>query len=130
VGDRGVRLSTGQQQRISIARAFLKDAPILLLDEPTAALDVQTESELLEGLERLMADRTVLVVAHRLSTIRNADRIYVLDEGRVVECGGHAQLLAAGGAYARLWAAQSSEGAGPRPLAASSSPAGGAEGEG
>jgi subfamily B ATP-binding cassette protein MsbA len=102
VGERGVKLSVGQQQRISIARAFLKDAPILLLDEPTSALDANTEADFLESLEALMAGRTVVIVAHRLSTIRSADRIYVLDRGRVVECGSHDELLAAGGAYRRL----------------------------
>ena len=87
VGERGVKLSLGQQQRISIARAFLKDAPILLLDEPTSALDATTEADFLTSLEALMSGRTVVIVAHRLSTIRGADRIYVLDHGRVVECG-------------------------------------------
>ena len=102
VGERGVKLSLGQQQRISIARAFLKDAPILLLDEPTSALDAATEADFLTSLEALMAGRTVVIVAHRLSTIRGADRIYVLDHGRVVECGSHAELLARDGAYRRL----------------------------
>ena len=103
VGDRGVKLSVGQQQRIALARAFLKDAPILLLDEPTSALDLRTEADLLDGLADLMAGRTVLIVAHRLSTIRHADRIHVLDHGQVIESGDHDDLLAAGGAYARLW---------------------------
>ena len=94
VGERGVKLSLGQQQRISIARAFLKDAPILLLDEPTSALDAATEADFLASLEALMAGRTVVIVAHRLSTIRGADRIYVLDHGRVVESGTHTELLA------------------------------------
>ena len=102
VGERGVKLSVGQQQRISIARAFLKDAPILLLDEPTSALDANTEADFLASLEALMAGRTVVIVAHRLSTIRGADRIYVLDDGRVVERGTHAELLALGGAYRSL----------------------------
>ena len=103
VGDRGVKLSVGQQQRISIARAFLKDAPILLLDEPTSALDAATESDFLDSLERLMAGRTVVIVAHRLSTIRSVDRIYVLDHGRVVEEGSHAGLLERDGPYRRLY---------------------------
>ena len=102
VGERGVKLSLGQQQRISIARAFLKDAPILLLDEPTSALDAATEADFLTSLEALMSGRTVVIVAHRLSTIRGADRIYVLDHGRVVECGPQAELLALDGAYRRL----------------------------
>ena len=102
VGERGVKLSLGQQQRISIARAFLKDAPILLLDEPTSALDAATEADFLTSLEALMAGRTVVIVAHRLSTIRGADRIYVLDHGRVVECGTHAELLDRDGTYRRL----------------------------
>lgn len=106
VGERGLRLSTGQQQRISIARAFLKDAPILLLDEPTSALDLRTEADFLDGLDELMAERTVLIVAHRLSTIRGADRIYVLDDGQVVEQGTHEQLLARRGAYSELWSRQ------------------------
>lgn len=103
VGDRGGRLSLGQQQRVALARAFLKDAPILLLDEPTAALDLQTEADLLEGIEQLMAGRTVVIVAHRLSTIRHADTIHVLDRGAIVESGAHDTLLAQGGNYASLW---------------------------
>ncbi len=107
VGDRGAKLSIGQLQRIAIARAFLKDAPILLLDEPTSALDLATEAEFLDGLDRLMADRTVVIVAHRLSTIRDADRIYVLDEGRIVETGSHDALLGTeGGAYRKLYSSQ------------------------
>ena len=106
VGDRGAKLSIGQQQRIAIARAFLKDAPILLLDEPTSALDLQTESELLDGIDHLMAGRTVLIVAHRLSTIRSADRIYVLDGGQVVEVGDHESLMADAGHYQRLYSSQ------------------------
>jgi ABC-type multidrug transport system fused ATPase/permease subunit len=102
VGERGVKLSLGQQQRISIARAFLKDAPILLLDEPTSALDAATEADFLSSLEALMVGRTVVIVAHRLSTIRGADRIYVLDHGRVVECGTHGELLGRDGTYRRL----------------------------
>jgi ABC-type multidrug transport system fused ATPase/permease subunit len=103
VGDRGGRLSLGQQQRVALARAFLKDAPILLLDEPTAALDLQTEADLIDGMTHLMEGRTVVIVAHRLSTIRHADTIHVLDAGVIAESGTHDALLAAGGLYASLW---------------------------
>jgi ABC-type multidrug transport system fused ATPase/permease subunit len=106
VGERGVKLSTGQQQRISIARAFLKDSPILLLDEPTSALDLNTEADFIDGLTELMAGRTVFIVAHRLSTIRNVDRIFVLDSGAVVEAGTHDELVAARGHYHSLYMRQ------------------------
>ena len=102
VGERGATLSGGERQRISIARALLKDAPILILDEPTSALDAETEHLLIEALERLMEGRTTLIIAHRLSTIRRADRIVVLREGRIVEQGSHADLLAADAFYAQL----------------------------
>jgi subfamily B ATP-binding cassette protein MsbA len=111
VGERGVKLSVGQQQRISIARAFLKDAPILLLDEPTSALDLRTEADFLEGLADLMVGRTVFIVAHRLSTIRNADRIYFLEDGRIAEQGSHDELMEARGNYYRLFMAQFGPGA-------------------
>jgi subfamily B ATP-binding cassette protein MsbA len=108
VGERGVFLSGGQRQRIAIARAFLKDAPILVLDEATSALDAESEREVQRALESLMeleggGHRTTLVIAHRLSTIRNADRIVVMCGGRAFEVGRHDQLLALGGEYARLW---------------------------
>lgn len=109
VGERGVRLSVGQRQRIAIARAFLKAAPILLLDEPTSALDAETESRFLVTLEKLMENRTVIIVGHRLSTIRSADNIIVLSHGRIVESGTHADLLAEKGCYARLWDSQTAD---------------------
>jgi len=103
VGEHGVRLSGGQRQRIAIARAMLKDAPILLLDEATSSLDTESERAVQEALDRLMKGRSVLVIAHRLSTVIDADVIYVIDEGRVVETGSHAELLAKNGVYARLY---------------------------
>ena len=107
VGERGVKLSGGQRQRIAIARVMLKDAPILLLDEATSALDSEVEAAIQASLYRLMEGKTVVAIAHRLSTIAAMDRLVVLDAGRVVEQGSHAELLALGGLYARLWAHQS-----------------------
>jgi subfamily B ATP-binding cassette protein MsbA len=107
VGEAGLRLSGGQRQRIAIARAFLKNAPILLLDEATSALDTESEMLVQAALDRLMAGRATLLIAHRLSTVRGASRIYVVDGGKIVETGDHASLVRAGGLYARLAAAQS-----------------------
>ena len=106
VGDRGALLSGGQKQRVAIGRALLKDAPVLILDEATSALDSKSERHIQEGLAELMKDRTTLVIAHRLSTVENADRIIVLDAGRIVESGTHAELLAANGHYAVLYRMQ------------------------
>lgn len=106
IGERGATLSGGERQRISIARALLKDAPVLILDEPTSALDVETEQSFLQALERLTRGRTTLIIAHRLSTIRRADRIIVLEAGKIVESGTHQQLLARKGVYARFHSIQ------------------------
>ncbi|WP_028031597.1 ABC transporter ATP-binding protein [Gemmobacter nectariphilus] len=107
LGERGVKLSGGQRQRIALARAFLKDAPILVLDEATSALDSEVEAQIQSALDRVMQGKTVLAIAHRLSTIAAMDRIVVMDHGRIVEQGRHADLLASGGLYARYWARQS-----------------------
>ena len=102
VGDRGMTLSGGQRQRIAIARALIRDNPILILDEPTAALDAESEHLVVEALERLVAGRTVIAIAHRLSTLRNADKIIVVEDGVVAEDGSHDHLLALDGVYAQL----------------------------
>ena len=102
LGERGATLSGGQRQRISIARAFLKNAPILILDEPTSALDAATEKLLLDAMQRLIKGRTTLIIAHRLSTIRSADQIVVVDDGKIVEVGTHVELLGLMGRYANL----------------------------
>ena len=107
LGERGVKLSGGQRQRIALARAFIKDAPILVLDEATSALDSEVEAAIQGALHRVMQGKTVLAIAHRLSTIAEMDRIVVLDDGRLVEEGTHAELLARGGLYARYWNRQS-----------------------
>jgi ATP-binding cassette subfamily B multidrug efflux pump len=106
-GERGVKLSGGQRQRIALARVILKDAPILVLDEATSALDSEIEAAIQEQLDQLMRGKTVIAIAHRLSTIARMDRLVVVDAGRIVEQGTHAQLLAQGGTYARLWQRQS-----------------------
>ena len=109
VGERGQRLSGGQRQRIALARAILKDAPVLVLDEATAAVDNDTEAAIQRSLEQITRDRTTVVIAHRLSTVRNADRIVVMEQGQIVEQGRHADLLARGGVYANLWQVQAGE---------------------
>jgi ATP-binding cassette subfamily B protein/subfamily B ATP-binding cassette protein MsbA len=115
LGERGATLSSGQRQRLAIARAFLKDAPILILDEPTSALDVETEEALLQALTGLMRGRTTLIIAHRLSTVRCADRIVVLQEGRIRESGSHEELITRGEIYARMCQLQTGD---PEPVAA------------
>jgi ATP-binding cassette subfamily B protein len=109
VGERGLKLSGGEKQRVGIARTLLKDPPILMLDEATSALDTQTEQDIQESLRRAGQGRTVLMIAHRLSTVVEADRIVVLDAGRIVEEGTHEALLAKGGRYAAMWARQSAD---------------------
>jgi ATP-binding cassette subfamily B protein len=103
VGERGLKLSGGEKQRVAIARTILKNPPILLLDEATSALDTESERQVQEALARLMKGRTTIVIAHRLSTVVDADRIYVVDKGRVAQAGNHAELLAADGLYASLY---------------------------
>jgi subfamily B ATP-binding cassette protein MsbA len=110
VGERGVRLSGGQRQRIAIARAILKDPRVLILDEATSSLDTESERLIEDALERLLVGRSTLIIAHRLSTVRRADRLVVLDHGRIVEQGSHAELLARAGLYARLYQRQFREG--------------------
>ncbi len=109
VGERGQKLSGGQRQRIALARAIVRNPPILVLDEATSAVDNETEAAIQRSLERLVVGRTSLIIAHRLSTVRRADRIHVLDAGRIVESGTHAELIACGGQYAALWRLQTGE---------------------
>jgi subfamily B ATP-binding cassette protein MsbA len=106
IGERGARLSGGERQRLAIARALLKDAPILILDEATSSLDTESEAAVQAALGNLMHGRTVLVIAHRLSTVRSADRIAVMEDGYITELGSHEELLALGGTYNRLYQLQ------------------------
>jgi ABC-type multidrug transport system fused ATPase/permease subunit len=109
IGERGANLSGGQRQRVAIARAILRDCPIIILDEPTSALDAASEQQLVEALANLAAGRTTLVIAHRLSTVRHADQILVVDGGRLVESGTHAELIRCDGLYRRLSAFQTAD---------------------
>jgi ABC-type multidrug transport system fused ATPase/permease subunit len=114
LGERGAKVSGGERQRIAMARAFLKDAPVLILDEPTSSIDLRTEAVIIDGLERLMQGRTTFIVAHRLSTLRRADHILVLDHGTLVEQGSREELIAAGGQFASLHSLQTGDTAAPR----------------
>ena len=109
VGERGIKLSGGQRQRLTIARAILRDPRILILDEATSAVDNETEAAIQRSLEKVAEGRTTIVIAHRLSTVRHADRIHVVEAGRVTESGTHEELLASGGLYAALWRVQTGE---------------------
>jgi ATP-binding cassette, subfamily B, bacterial len=109
VGERGMKLSGGQRQRLALARAILKDPPILILDEATSAVDNETEAAIQRSLDKLVVGRSSLIIAHRLSTIRHATRIHVMERGRIVESGSHDELVARGGAYALLWRLQTGE---------------------
>ena len=108
VGERGLRLSGGQKQRVAIARAILRKAPIIILDEATASVDVQTEKQIQKAISAISGKHTIFAIAHRLSTIRNADLILVISDGRIAECGTHEQLLRLGGIYAEMDKIQSS----------------------
>src|SRR5439155_5629987 len=114
VGEKGIKLSGGQRQRLAIARALLRDTPILVLDEALSAVDAENEAVIQEALDRLMRGRTTLILAHRLSSVIDCDRILVLDGGKVTEQGRHDQLMARGGVYAELMAEQVQDSSGPR----------------
>jgi ABC-type multidrug transport system fused ATPase/permease subunit len=127
IGENGAQLSGGERQRICVARAFLKDAPILILDEPTSSIDSKTEAVVLDALDELMVGRTSFIIAHRLSTVRHADQILVISTGRIVERGSHEELLLHGGVYRELYEAQTRErkrSTRGRALAAASAPNG------
>jgi len=109
VGERGIKLSGGQRQRLSIARAVLKDPPVLILDEATSSVDNETEAAIQRSMERIIVGRTTIVIAHRLSTVRNADRIFVLERGVIKEHGRHEELVTGDGIYAGLWRVQTGE---------------------
>ncbi|MFN2221664.1 MAG: ATP-binding cassette domain-containing protein, partial [Candidatus Promineifilaceae bacterium] len=109
VGERGQKLSGGQRQRLAIARAVLKDPPVLILDEATSSVDNETEAAIQRSMERIIVGRTTIVIAHRLSTVRNADRIYVLDKGVLREQGRHEELVVGDGIYANLWRVQTGQ---------------------
>ena len=111
IGERGLKLSGGQKQRIAIARAIIRDTPLLILDEPTSGLDAASEQTVIEALDRLMKGRTTLLIAHHLGPIRHADCIFVVKDSELVEQGTHEELLAAGGTYAELYSIQTSQGA-------------------
>ncbi|MGH9649882.1 MAG: ATP-binding cassette domain-containing protein, partial [Terriglobales bacterium] len=114
IGERGLNLSGGERQRVAIARALLKNAPILILDEATSALDTESESLVQSALQNLMTGRTVLVIAHRLSTVRRADRIVVLENGAITDAGSHDELMARDGTYRRLYELQFADAEAPR----------------